>query len=697
MTNPIHSSCPKCGAPIPENAPQGLCPKCVLAGAATVPQPQSSPAGRTPAPSIAELAPHFPELEILEVIGIGGMGAVYKARQPKLDRLVALKILSSDLSKDPAFAERFNREARVLARLNHPNIVTVFDFGTAGPFCFLLMEYVDGVNLRQAMRAGGFTPTESLSLVQDICTALKFAHEAGILHRDIKPENVLIDSRGRVKIADFGIAKLVGKDERDDATLTMHGAVLGTPHYMAPEQIETPGDVDQRADIYSLGVVFYELLTRELPIGRFAPPSERSPMDPRIDEIVMRALEKDRKARYQTAEEVRTSVGALAQSPSAPPKSRAPQQTGEHPAAKFSLAAAILTGISLPLTMIVFVAVSGRVQGPPGPVEHVGSAVSVGAILALLSALATLCCAVIGFILGARALGEIRRSGGVKTGLGSAIFATTAWPIVFLFFLSTVSMKVLSSGEGPTFGPVAFIFIVLLPVLVAAWLLVRSLYRWAGGVERKDGTRFHPGFGIPLLMAMLLPIGGPLLMAEIAIRIFPADSRRSKSHAFNAARSEERGIELKSKVRVAAGKMITFRLVRIDARGNETPVEIGGTIYAPQDRDFQTTLSIIVKEPKMDKSDRMRELTASCELLRGAYLKTVYFEEDWKFITSGKGSHQLLEEQKDRLELATRENWRGEKVESLFLETVGVPEKTSDGAAKPGASTEKKAEGEKQL
>ena len=319
MNNQPESHCPKCGAPIPEDAPQMLCPKCVFSGMSATPlaRPHRS---NNPPPSVAEVAAHFPDLEVLELIGAGGMGAVYKARQPKLDRLVALKILSHDLAEDPAFEERFNREARVLARLNHPNIVTVFDFGSNGPFCFLLMEYVEGVNLRQAMRAGSFTPAESLALVQDVCSALKFAHEEGVLHRDIKPENILLDTRGRVKIADFGIAKLVGINERDDYTLTMPGYALGSPHYMAPEQIETPGDIDQRADIYSLGVVFYELLTRELPIGRFAPPSERSPMDPRIDEIVMRALEKDRKARFQNAGEVKTEVTAITGSQPVAPK-----------------------------------------------------------------------------------------------------------------------------------------------------------------------------------------------------------------------------------------------------------------------------------------------------------------------------------------------------------------------------------------
>ena len=319
MNNQPEPNCPKCGTPIPEDAPQKLCPECVFSGMSATPLARSY-GSRTSPPSVEKVAAHFPELEVLELIGAGGMGAVYKARQPKLDRFVALKILSHDLAEDPAFEERFNREARVLARLSHPNIVTVFDFGSNGPFCFLLMEYVEGVNLRQAMRAGSFTPAESLALVQDVCSALKFAHEEGVLHRDIKPENILLDSRGRVKIADFGIAKLMGTDGRDDFTLTMPGLAMGSPHYMAPEQIETPGDIDQRADIYSLGVVFYELLTRELPIGRFAPPSERSPMDPRIDEIVMRALEKDRKARYQNAGEVKTEVTAITGSQPVAPK-----------------------------------------------------------------------------------------------------------------------------------------------------------------------------------------------------------------------------------------------------------------------------------------------------------------------------------------------------------------------------------------
>lgn len=323
MTNPNEHTCPKCQAPIAEGAPQGLCPKCVLSNAVTLSDSTGGARRKTPPPSIGELSLHFPQLEILELVDCGGMGAVYRARQTRLDRIVALKILAHDLHEDPSFAERFNREGRVLARLNHPNIVAVYDTGTAGPYAYLLMEFVDGVNLRQAMRTGGFTPKEALTIVGDICSALKFAHEEGILHRDIKPENVLIDSRGQVKIADFGIAKLIGKTESSDVTLTLDGAILGSPQYMAPEQIESPGDVDQRADIYSLGVVLYEMLTGELPLGRWALPSEKAAIDARIDEIVLRTLAKEREARYQTAYEVKTRVDAIQDTP-APAKSVVP-------------------------------------------------------------------------------------------------------------------------------------------------------------------------------------------------------------------------------------------------------------------------------------------------------------------------------------------------------------------------------------
>jgi serine/threonine protein kinase len=300
--------CPRCGTAISAEAPQGLCPKCLLAQASI---PTETSAGAPPVPPTRqELAAAFPQLEIVDLIGQGGMGFVFKARQPKLDRFVALKILPQSFANNPAFADRFTREGRVLARLNHPNIVTIHDFGLANGFFYLLMEFVDGVNLRQAMRTSRFTPEQALAVVPRICEALQFAHNEGILHRDIKPENILLDSKGRVKIADFGIAKLLGHAP-SDAHLTESGGTLGTPHYMAPEQIEKPATVDHRADIYSLGVVFYEMLTGELPLGKFQPPSQKVQVDVRLDEVVLHALEKEPARRYQQVSEIKTAVDTM--------------------------------------------------------------------------------------------------------------------------------------------------------------------------------------------------------------------------------------------------------------------------------------------------------------------------------------------------------------------------------------------------
>ena len=309
--------CESCGAVLDSAAPGGLCPRCLMAQAIQPTEP-SLEAERQPPPSIETVQAAFAQLEILEWVGQGGMGWVFKARQPKLDRFVALKLLPSSLAKrDEGFAGHFEREGQLLARLHHPNIVAVHDSGAAGGFFYLLMEYVEGVNLRQAMRSSRFTPTQALAIVPHICDALQFAHDEGVLHRDIKPENILLDAKGRVKLADFGIAKLIGAAEpptggsvvaNPDTQLTQSGATLGTPSYMAPEQRDAPADVDHRADIYSLGVVFYELLTGELPTGTFAPPSTKSAADPRVDAIVRQALEKERTRRQSSAGEMRTQL-----------------------------------------------------------------------------------------------------------------------------------------------------------------------------------------------------------------------------------------------------------------------------------------------------------------------------------------------------------------------------------------------------
>ena len=197
------------------------------------------------------------------------------------------------------------------------------------------MEFVDGVNLRRLLDTGKLAPEEALAIVPQICDALQYAHDHGVVHRDIKPENILLDKSGRVKIADFGLAKLMGREavgcvKRTDECaagrsrcvsrtlrppLTAAGQVMGTPQYMAPEQIEHPQEVDHRADIYSLGVVFYQMLTGELPIGRFAPPSKKVQIDVRLDEVVLRALEKEPERRYQQASEIKTRVETIVTTP----------------------------------------------------------------------------------------------------------------------------------------------------------------------------------------------------------------------------------------------------------------------------------------------------------------------------------------------------------------------------------------------
>lgn len=308
MTTP----CRRCGAVLPAGVDERSCPRCLM-GLAFAEPTASLGLGPFVPPSPAELNRVFPQLEVFDLVGQGGMGAVYRARHRSLDRTVALKILPPQLAARPDFAARFEREARALARLNHPNIVNVFDSGRSGDYYYLVMEFVDGVNLRQAILARAIEPGQALSIVPQICEALQYAHDQGVVHRDIKPENILLDRQGRVRIADFGLARMLDADRVSD-TLTTTRQVMGTPRYMAPEQIEGAHHVDHRADIYSLGVVFYELLTGELPLGRFDAPSHHAGVDRRLDRIVFRTLEKRPDARYQRADELKTDVETVSRS-----------------------------------------------------------------------------------------------------------------------------------------------------------------------------------------------------------------------------------------------------------------------------------------------------------------------------------------------------------------------------------------------
>ena len=307
MTPSSPNCCPECGKPVPTESQHQVCPACLMAQALASRTIDVGPSAAPP-PTPEEIAGKFPHFDILECLGRGGMGVVYKARQKSLNRQVAIKILAPERVPEARFAERFAREAELLAQLSHPHIVTIHDFGEADGLFYLVMEFVDGVNLRDLLRDGKLEPKQALAIVPPICEALQYAHDKGIVHRDIKPENLLLDRKGRVKIADFGIAALVGAG----------GEVAGTPPYMAPEQAAQSSVVDHRADIYALGVVLYEMLTGERPNKEFVAPSQKVHIDVRLDEIVLRALEKTPELRYQTAGEFRTVVETMAASPENP-------------------------------------------------------------------------------------------------------------------------------------------------------------------------------------------------------------------------------------------------------------------------------------------------------------------------------------------------------------------------------------------
>ncbi len=307
------TTCPTCNSELLTSNGQTFCPACLLQQGMKSSTYGAGPRIAWKPPEMEQLSAAFPHLEIRQLLGAGGMGAVFKVRQKELDRIAALKVLPGEMAADAGFTERFLREARLLASLSHPHIVTVYEFGQRDGIYFLLMEFIDGVTLRQALRAEPIKKLgskETLAIVGQLCDALQFAHDEGVVHRDIKPENILIDKRGRVKIADFGLARLLGQSPTMP-TLTGTHQLMGTPAYMAPEQIEGLPGIDHRADIYSMGVVFYELLTGELPLGRFSPPSERAQTDVRLDEVVLRALAREPDRRYQQASHVKTDVETL--------------------------------------------------------------------------------------------------------------------------------------------------------------------------------------------------------------------------------------------------------------------------------------------------------------------------------------------------------------------------------------------------
>jgi eukaryotic-like serine/threonine-protein kinase len=306
---------------------------------------------------IGKILSHY---RIIEQIGAGGMGVVYRARDERLDRDVALKVLSANLVSDEAARKRLRREARALSRLNHPHINLIYDFDSQGGVDFLVMEFVQGENLAHRLQSGPFTEAEVMSVGVQIAEALEEAHASGIVHRDLKPGNVMLTDRGVVKVLDFGLAKTLEPDLRGAESLTAPGMIAGTLPYMAPEMFRGV-EADARVDVYALGAVLYEIATgaRAFPQETTAslieavlkdPPRVPTTIAPNLSEglegVILKTLEKDPGARYSTASEVVAAlqgVGATRTTISAPRSRR-----GRRPWAPAAvIGAVVLAGLGL--------------------------------------------------------------------------------------------------------------------------------------------------------------------------------------------------------------------------------------------------------------------------------------------------------------------------------------------------------------
>jgi serine/threonine protein kinase len=261
-------------------------------------------------PALDELNSLIPGYEFLELVDRGGMGVVYKARQKSLNRVVAVKTLPPASQNRRTFAERFVRESHALASLNHPNIVAVYDSGeTSTGLLYYVMEFVPGSNLRDMIKSRSLSSRQMLAIVMQVCGAMQYAHDHGVVHRDIKPANILIDKNGNVKVADFGLAKVLGM-QQSVGGLTSVCDTVGTPDYIAPEALVPDTEVDHRADIFSLGVMLYEMFTGRIPKGVWEPPS-RSGVDARLDEVVSRALQVNPESRYQNVSDLTQGLQAM--------------------------------------------------------------------------------------------------------------------------------------------------------------------------------------------------------------------------------------------------------------------------------------------------------------------------------------------------------------------------------------------------
>jgi serine/threonine protein kinase len=303
--------CPRCGADLPPDAPEGLCPTCLLAAALEGTQPHTPPGPDRAQYLETLLNRRLPDYQLRHLIGCGGMGEVWLAEQPSLGRQVAIKVLPAAAGADPAFAERFHREAKAMAQLDHPHIVQIFGYGCIDGLYFIIMEYLPA-NLRQRdfCRGQGLWGVPFVQFF-NLCDAVAYAHSKGIIHRDLKPENILVGESCQVKLADFGLARLRDTSEArpenpppggGDARLTQAHHAMGTPRYMAPEQRDRPLEVDQRADVYALGLILHELLAGKLPDG---PPRTGYPQ---FDAVIRRATDPDPDRRFVSVLQFKSAV-----------------------------------------------------------------------------------------------------------------------------------------------------------------------------------------------------------------------------------------------------------------------------------------------------------------------------------------------------------------------------------------------------